>query len=161
MEDRNNMEEKKEEMDTGEVEMSQQMAKRIHWIDIHTNWYLMQLLELDVDTAEERFPWNKEILRKVFVSTVSILKEYGYAVCTPCITSMGSGRQYRCMLSECGCGSCGCQDGFMEKERILSNIEDTAARNGLKVVGCGEDRVIVREGSTDTDYEVRVSRLAG
>lgn len=161
MENRKDMEKKAEGEAIGEVEMSQQMAKRIHWIDIHTNWYLMQLLELDVDTAEERFPWNTEILRKVFDSTVSILKEYGHAVCAPCITSMGSGRQYRCTLSECGCGSCGCQDGFMEKERILSNIEDTAARNGLKVVGCGGDSIIVREGSTDADFEVRVSRLAG
>ena len=49
----------------------------------------------------------------------------------------------------------------MEKERILSNIEDAAARNGLKIVGGGKDSLIVREGSTDADYEVRVSRLAG
>lgn len=156
-----NMEKKAEGMDAGDVEMSRQMAKRIHWIDIHTHWYLMQLLGLDVDTAEEKFPWNAEILRRVFDSTVSILKEYGHAVCAPCITSMGSGRQYRCTLSECGCASCGCQDGFMERERILSGIEDAAARNGFKVVGGGEDSVIVREGSTDADYEVRVSRLAG
>ena len=161
MENRKDMEEKSEGMDAGEVEMSQKMAERARWIDIHTNWYLMQLLGLDVDTAEEKFPWNTEILKKVFDSTVSILKEYGHAVCAPCITGMGSGRQYRCTLSECGCASCGCQDGFMERERILSGIEDTAARNGLKVVGSSEESIIVREGSTDTDYEVRVSRLAG
>ena len=153
--------EKREKTGAGEVEMDQRMAERARWIDIHTYWYLMQLLRLDTDTAEERFPWNAEILKRVFDSTVSILKEYGHAVCTPCITSMGRGRQYRCTLSECGCASCGCQDGFMEKERILSNIEDAAARNGLKIVGGGKDSLIVREGSTDADYEVRVSRLAG
>ncbi len=153
--------EKKEEMGAGTVEMNQRMEDRAHWIDVQTYWYLMQLLRLDTDTAKEAFPSDMEILRKVFDSTESILKEYGYAVCSPYVATSESGRQYRCTLSECGCASCGCQDGFMEKERILSNIEDAAARNGLKIVGGGKDSLIVREGSTDADYEVRVSRLAG
>ena len=49
----------------------------------------------------------------------------------------------------------------MEKERIISNIEDAAAMNGLKIVGGGKDSIIVREGSMDTDFEIRVSQLAG
>ena len=32
---------------------------------------------------------------------------------------------------------------------------------GLKIVGGGKDSIIVREGSMDTDFEIRVSRLAG
>lgn len=153
------MEKRTEEIE--EVEMTQRMVERGDWIDTQTYWYLMQLLELNVDQAKERFPWDIEILRKVFDSTVSILKGYGHAVCNPYISTPESGRQYRCTLSECGCRSCNCQDGFMEKERILSNIEDTAAMNGLKVMGGGKDSIIVREGSMDTDFEIRVSQLAG
>ncbi len=156
------MEKRTEEMaETEEVEMTQRMVERGDWIDTQTYWYLMQLLELNVDQAQERFPWDIEILRKVFDSTVSILKGYGHAVCSPYISTPEAGRQYRCTLSECGCRSCNCQDGFMEKERILSNIEDAAAMNGLKVMGGGKDSIIVREGSMDTDFEIRVSQLAG
>ncbi len=156
------MEKSTEEMaETEEVEMTQRMTERAGWIDTQTYWYLMQLLELDVDEAEKRFPWDIEILRKVFDSTISILKGYGHAVCNPYISTPESGRQYRCTLSECGCRSCSCQDEFMEKERIISNIEDAAAMNGLKIVGGGKDSIIVREGSMDTDFEIRVSQLAG
>ena len=49
----------------------------------------------------------------------------------------------------------------MEKERLISNIEDAVAMNGLKIIGGGEDSIIVREGSIDTDFEIRVSQLAG
>ena len=156
------MEKKTEEMaETGEVEMTQRMAERAGWIDTQTYWYLMQLLELNVDQAEERLPWDIEILRKVFDSTVSILKEYGHAVCNPYVATPDTGRQYRCTLSECGCESCNCQDEFMEKERLLSNIEDTAARNGFKVMDGDKDCIIVRNSEMDMDFEIRVGQLAG
>nr|WP_296439166.1 hypothetical protein [uncultured Acetatifactor sp.] len=156
------MEKKTEEMaETGEVEMTQRMAERAGWIDTQTYWYLMQLLELNVDQAQERLPWDIEILRKVFDSTVSILKEYGHAVCNPYVATPDTGRQYRCTLSECGCESCNCQDEFMEKERLLSNIEDTAARNGFKVMDGDKDCIIVRNSEMDMDFEIRVGQLAG
>lgn len=145
---------------TKEVEMTRRMAERVKWIDAQTYWYLMQLLELDVDEAKKKFPWDMEMLRKVFDSTISILKGYGYAVCTPYVSTPESGRQYRCTLSECGCGSCRCQDEFMEKERIISNIEDAVTMNGLKIVGSGKDSVIVRESCMDADFEIRVSQIA-
>ncbi len=48
------MEKKTEEMaETGEVEMTQRMAERAGWIDTQTYWYLMQLLELNVDQAKQ------------------------------------------------------------------------------------------------------------
>ena len=149
-------EKRTEGMETGEVEMAQCMAKRAEWIDKQTYWHLMQLLGPDVDEAKKRFPWNMEILRRVFDSTASILKEYGNAVCNP-----EAGRQYRRTLSECSGRSCSCQDEFMEKERIISNIEDAVAVNGLKIIGGGKDSIIVREGSMDKDFEIRVSQLAG
>ena len=156
------MEKKTEEMaETGEVEITQRMAERAGWIDTQTYWYLMQLLELNVDQAQERLPWDIEILRKVFDSTVSILKEYGHAVCNPYVATPDTGRQYRCTLSECGCESCNCQDEFMEKERLLSNIEDTAARNGFKVMDGDKDCIIVRNSEMDMDFEIRVGQLAG
>ena len=49
----------------------------------------------------------------------------------------------------------------MEKERLISGIEDAAAIAGLKIIGGGKDSIIVREGSIDTDFEIRVSQLAG
>ena len=150
-----------EEKVTEKVEMTQRMTKRVKWIDAQTYWYLMQLLNLDVDNAKEKFPWNLEIIRKVFDSTVSILNEYGHAVCDPYVSTPESGRQYRCTLSECGCGRCSCQDEFMEKERIISNIEDAVTMNGLKIIGSGKDSVIVRESCMDADFEIRISRLAG
>ena len=49
----------------------------------------------------------------------------------------------------------------MERERLLSNIEDAVAITGLKIIGGGEDNIIVKEGSTDKDFEIRVSQLVG
>ena len=49
----------------------------------------------------------------------------------------------------------------MEKERLISNIEDAVAITGLKIMGGSKDSIIVREGSMDTDFEIRVSQLAG
>ena len=146
---------------TERLDLSPKMVDRTDWIDNQTYWYLMQLLELSPDESEEKFPWNIEILRNVFDSTVSILKEYGHAVCNPYVATSDTGRQYRCTLSECGCESCNCQDEFMEKERLLSNIEDTAARNGFKVMDGDKDCIIVRNSEMDMDFEIRVGQLAG
>lgn len=146
---------------TERLDLSSKMVDRTDWIDNQTYWYLMQLLELSPDESEEKFPWNIEILRNVFDSTVSILKEYGHAVCNPYVATSDTGRQYRCTLSECGCESCNCQDEFMEKERLLSNIEDTAARNGFKVMDGDKDCIIVRNSEMDMDFEIRVGQLAG
>ena len=146
---------------TERLDLSSKMVDRTDWIDNQTYWYLMQLLELSPDESEEKFPWNIEILRNVFDSTVSILEEYGHAVCNPYVATSDTGRQYRCTLSECGCENCNCQDEFMEKERLISNIEDAVALIGLKIISGGKDSIIVREGSIDADFEIRVSQLAG
>lgn len=146
---------------TERLDLSSKMVDRTDWIDNQTYWYLMQLLELSPDESEEKFPWNIEILRNVFDSTVSILNEYGHAVCNPYVATSDTGRQYRCTLSECGCESCNCQDEFMEKERLLSNIEDAAARNGFKVMDGDKDCIIVRNSEMDMDFEIRVGQLAG
>ena len=146
---------------TERLDLSSKMVDRTDWIDNQTYWYLMQLLELSPDESEEKFPWNIEILRNVFDSTVSILEEYGHAVCNPYVATSDTGRQYRCTLSECGCESCNCQDEFMEKERLLSNIEDAAARNGFKVMDGDNDCIIVRNSEMDMDFEIRVGQLAG
>ena len=146
---------------TERLDLSPKMVDRTDWIDNQTYWYLMQLLELSPDESEEKFPWNIEILRNVFDSTVSILEEYGHAVCNPYVATSDTGRQYRCTLSECGCESCNCQDEFMEKERLLSNIEDAAATNGFKVMDGDKDCIIVRNSEMDVDFEIRVSQLAG
>jgi len=146
---------------TERLDLSPKMVDRTDWIDNQTYWYLMQLLELSPDESEEKFPWNIEILRNIFDSTVSILEEYGYAVCNPYVATSDTGRQYRCTLSECGCESCNCQDEFMEKERLLSNIEDAAARNGFKVMDGDKDCIIVRNSEMDMDFEIRVGQLAG
>ena len=57
---------------TERLDLSPKMVDRTDWIDNQTYWYLMQLLELSPDESEEKFPWNIEILRNVFDSTVSI-----------------------------------------------------------------------------------------
>lgn len=142
------------------LELNSKMEERADWIDTQTYWYLLQLLELKVNEAEEKFPWNIEILRRVFDSTVYILLEYGHVVCNPYVSESGNGRQYRCTLSECGCERCNCQDEFMEKERLLSIIEDAVEENGLKIMDSGEDSIIVKESSTDKNFEIRVSQLA-
>ena len=147
--------------EAGELEMNARMAERADDIDNAAYRYLAVLLELDEDGAEERFPCNIEILRKVFDSSVSILQEYGHTVCNPYIATSESGRQYRCTLSECGCESCNCQDELMEKERLISNIEDAAAMNGFKVMDGDHDCIIVRNSEMDVDFEIRVSQLAG
>ena len=156
-----NMEKKTEQMERKEVEMSQRMTERIDCVDNATYWYLIQLLGLNVTEAEKKFPWNIEILREVFEDAVAVLNKLGYNVCDPYISKPEVGRQYRCTLSECECEHCDCQDEFMEKEKLLSNLEEAVAMNGLKIIDSGKDSIIVREGSTDADFEIRVSRLAG
>lgn len=149
------------ETGTEGLELNSKMVDRADWIDNQTYWYLMQLLGLSMDESEEKFPWNIEILRKVFDSSVSILKEYGHAVCNPYVATSETGRQYRCTFSECGCESCNCQDEFMEKEKLLSNIADTAVIMGLEILDGDKDSIIVRESSTEKDFEIRVSQFAG
>ena len=156
-----NLEKNSGKKKTERLDLSSKMVDRTDWIDNQTYWYLMQLLELSPDESEEKFPWNIEILRNVFDSTVSILEEYGHAVCNPYVATSDTGRQYRCTLSECGCESCNCQDEFMEKERLLSNIEDAAASNGFKVMDGDKDCIIVRNSEMDMDFEIRVGQLAG
>nr|WP_300815699.1 hypothetical protein [uncultured Acetatifactor sp.] len=161
-----NIEKRTEEKGTKEVKaeevgMTGRMLERVRWIDSQTYWYLMQLLNLGTDEAKEKFPWDAGILREVFEGALAVLGKHGYKVCDPCICMPESGRQYRCTLSECGCAECGFQDEFMEKERLLSNIEDAVARNGLKLVDGDRDSVIVRNSRADMDFEIRVSQLAG
>lgn len=145
--------------ETEELEISSRMSERTDDIDNATYRYLAELLELNEDEAEKRFPWNIEILRKVFDSTVSILKEYGHAVCNPYVATPETGRQYRCTLSECGCESCNCQDEFMEKDRIISNIEDAVALSGLKVMDGDDDCILVRNSRLDMDFQISVKKL--
>ncbi len=159
MEDMKKNTEKKEMEETEELEISQRMSERADDIDNATYRYLAELLELNEGDPEEKFPWNIEILRKVFDSAVSILQEYGYAVCNPYVATSESGRQYRCTLSECGCGNCNCQDDFMEKERILSSIEDAIARSGLKVLDGDDDCILVRNSRMDMDFQISVKSL--
>ena len=159
MEDMEKNTEKKEMEETEKLEISQRMSERADDIDNATYRYLAELLELNEGDPEEKFPWNIEILRKVFDSAVSILLEYKYAVCNPHVAMSESGRQYRCTLSECGCGNCNCQDDFMEKERILSSIEDAIARSGLKVLDGDDDCILVRNSRMDMDFQISVKSL--
>lgn len=146
---------------TERLDLSSKMVDRTDWIDNQTYWYLMQLLEISTAEAEEKFPWNIAIIREVFEEAVTVLNKHGYKVCDPYISTPEVGRQYRCTLSECGCESCNCQDEFMEKERLLSNIEDAAATNGFKVMDGDKDCIIVRNSEMDMDFEIRVGQLAG
>ena len=159
MEDMKKNKGKKEMEDTEEQEIRQRMSERADDKDNATYRYLAELLELNEGDPEEKFPWNIEILRKVFDSAVSTLQEYGYAVCNPYVATSESGRQYRCTLSECGCGNCNCQDDFMEKERILSSIEDAIARSGLKVLDGDDDCILVRNSRIDMDFQISVKSL--
>lgn len=142
-----------------ELEITQRMSERADDIDNATYRYLAELLELDADDPEEKFPWNIEILRTVFDSSVSILQEHGYAVCNPYVSTSENGRQYLCTPSECGCKSCNCQDEFMEKDRILSDIEDAVARSGLKVLDGDAESVIVRNSRLDMDFQISVRQI--
>ena len=58
---------------TGEIEMNEKMVERVDAIDNLTYSYLKEVLELDETEAEEKFPWNIEILREVFEQAVFIL----------------------------------------------------------------------------------------
>lgn len=147
--------------ETEELEINQRMSERADDIDNATYRYLAELLGLDADDPEEKFPWDMEILRTVFDSAVSTLGKHGYAVCNPYVATTESGRQYLCTLSECGCESCSCQDEFMEKERIFSSIEEAVARGGLKVMDGNHDSIIVRNGRLGMDFEISVKQMEG
>lgn len=145
--------------ETKELELNQRMTERADDIDNATYRYLAELLELDEDDPEEKFPWNIEVLRKVFDSAVSALREHGYAVCNPYVSISESGRQYLCTPSECGCKKCSCQDDFMEKDRILSGIENAVACDGMKVLDGNDNSIIVRNSRLDMDFEISVKRI--
>ena len=154
-------EEGTKEVKAEEVEMNRRMTERVRWIDTQTYWYLMQLLNLSTDEAEKKFPWDAGILREVFEGALTVLEKHGYKVCAPYVATPESGRQYLCTSSECGCESCSCQDGFMEKERIFSDIEEAVARGGLKVMDGDGDSIIVRNSRLDMDFEISVKQLEG
>lgn len=48
------MKKKTGKMAAEKVKMNQRMTERIQWIDKQTCWYLMQLLNLDMDEAKKR-----------------------------------------------------------------------------------------------------------
>ena len=52
--DSKNMKKKTGKMAAEKVKMNQRMTERIQWIDKQTCWYLMQLLNLDMDEAKKR-----------------------------------------------------------------------------------------------------------
>lgn len=150
-----------EKMSTKKVRMNQRMKERVQRIDNQTYWYLMQLLDLEVDEAKKKFPRNTKIFKEVFKAATAVLEKHGYRVCSPHISTSETGRQYLCTPSECGCESCSRQDEFMEKERLFSSIENAIALSGLKILDGDNDCILVRAGSTDIDFEIRISQLAG
>lgn len=95
------------------------MKERVQQIDNQTYWYLMQLLDLEVDEAKKKFPRNTKIFNEVIKAATAVLEKHGYGVCSPHIFTSETGRQYLCTPSECGCESCSRQDKFMEKERLF------------------------------------------
>lgn len=46
-----------------------------------------------------------------------------------------------------------------EKEQLISHIEDAVALYGLKILDGDHDYIIVRDGNTDKDFEIRVTQL--
>lgn len=137
------------------------MKERVQQIDNQTYWYLMQLLDLEVDEAKKKFPRNTKIFNEVIKAATALLEKHGYRVCNPHISTSETGRQCLCTPSERGCESCSRQAEFMEKERLFSSIENAIALSGLKILDGDNDYIIVRAGSADKDFEIRISQLAG
>ena len=137
------------------------MKERVQSIDTQTYWYLIQLLDLEVDEAKKKFPRNTKIFKEVIKAATAVLEKHGYKVCSPHISSSETGRQYLCTPSECGCESCRRQAEFMEKEHLFSSIENAIALSGLKILDGDNDCLLVRAGSADKDFEIRISQLAG
>lgn len=146
---------------TKKVRLNKRMKERVQRINSQTYWYLMQLLDLEVDEAKIIFPRNTNILKEVFKAATAVLEKHGYRVCSPHMSTSETGRQCLCTPSECGCESCSCQAEFMEKERLFSSIENALALSGLKILDGDNDCIIVRSGSADKDFEIRISQLAG
>ncbi len=47
----------------------------------------------------------------------------------------------------------------MEKDRIISNIEDAVALSGLKVMDGDDDCILVRNSRLDMDFQISVKKL--
>lgn len=150
-----------EKIATKKVRLNQRMKERIQQMENQTYWYLMQLLDLEVDEAKKKFPRNTKIFNEVSKAATAVLEKHGYRVCSPHISTSETGRQCLCTPSECGCESCSRQAEFMEKERLFSSIENAIALSGLKILDGDNDCIIVRAGSADKDFEIRISQLAG
>lgn len=78
------MKEKTEKTAAKKVRMNQRMKERVQRIDNQTYWYLIQLLDLEVDEAKKELPRNTKFLKKCFRLPRRYLKSMGtmYAACT-------------------------------------------------------------------------------
>lgn len=139
-----------------EIELNERMTERGDELDNATYQYLLTLLQIDQEKAEEEFPWDVAILREVLDSSISIVQKKGYAVCNPYIAEQGN-IQYLCTLSECGCKECHCQKEFMEQERILARIHEAMDVYGIDVVNEENGKIVVNDKTNGSNYCISVT----
>lgn len=140
-------------MQRKEIELTDRMAERADELDNAVYDMLITLLQLEGEEIDREFPWNITIIREILDYTISVLEREGKSVCNPYITHTGK-QDYLCTLSECGCSKCGCQDEFMEQERIMGRIDEAMSINGLEITGTDENRIMVKEPRTKESFEI-------
>lgn len=92
-----------------EVELNDRMVRRGDVLDNMVYHFLLCLLELNEEQAQEKFPWDILIIREVLDATIEILGKHKKVVCNPYIVSEGD-EEHLCRLSECGCEVCNYQE---------------------------------------------------
>lgn len=115
-------------------------------------------MQLEGEEIDREFPWNITIIREILDYTISALEREGKSVCNPYITHTGK-QDYLCTLSECGCSKCGCQDEFMEQERILGRIDEAMTINGLGVTSSNGKVLTVKEPGTKECFEIVIRKI--
>lgn len=145
-------------MQRKEIELTDRMVERADELDNGVYDMLITLLQLEGEEIDREFPWNITIIREILDYTISVLEREGKSVCNPYITHTGK-QDYLCTLSECGCSKCGCQDEFMEQERIMGRIDEAMSINGLEITGTDENRIMVKEPRTKESFEIVIRKI--
>lgn len=143
-----------------EIELSDKMLARRDAIDNAAYNLLKELVDVTDEEAEKIYPWDIADIELLQGFAISILNRKGHYICNPYIATK-DGRQYRCTLSECFCKECKYQDEFMDKERILSCIQDAIDGEGVQVTDISEDGFVVTADGSGNTYKIHMEVCGG
>lgn len=91
-----------------ELELTSEMISQIDKNDNLTYNYLLDLLNISSEDADEKFPWNISIISNILEMVACELDTISYHLCRPCVITNPDGSQQFCSTDckreQCICG---------------------------------------------------------